>query len=106
MLVANGNRRFFRPSRNNIELLSLCSNDIEHGIEIAKSLQNNARLKELNLHSNHISDHGLMEISRSLQSNTNLTFLDVDVLEFTTNQSCTGQCLLNYNHLDFTVACG
>ena len=83
---------------NNIELLSLCSNDIEYGIEIAKSLQNNARLKELNLHSNHISDHGLMEISRSLQSNTTLTFLDVDFNRIHDESVVVlADCLLNYN---------
>ena len=89
---------FLGHHENNIELLSLCSNDIEHGIEIAKSLQNNARLKELNLHSNHISDHGLMEISRSLQSNTTLTFLDVDCNRIHDESVLAlADCLLNYN---------
>ena len=83
---------------NHIEFLSLCSNDIRHGIEIGKSLQKNTRLTELNLHSNDISDHGLMEISKSLQSNTTLISLDVDCNRISDESVLVlADCLLNYN---------
>eukprot|EP00942_MAST-04A_sp_MAST-4A-sp1_P010869 g10869.t1 len=67
-----------RKNRTQLEVLSLCSNNIDGGIAIAKALQTNTKLQLLNLHSNNISDRGVIEFSNVLAINTTLMFLDLD----------------------------